>query len=134
MSAALAPSAARSTYREYASRTALGRRRAAGPFSSLQPERFSDRLLGRKAQAMGGARPRKTGRAEPARLIGPAGGTAPRTGQSALTAARVVPSVAPSVDVAATTTSSPSSASKTPPTQSGSGGLASASGATAIGP
>ncbi len=34
-SAALAPSAARSTYREYASRAALGRRLAAGPFSSL---------------------------------------------------------------------------------------------------
>ncbi len=31
----LAPSAARSTYREYASRAALGRRLAAGPFSSL---------------------------------------------------------------------------------------------------
>src|SRR5439155_4906027 len=45
-SAALAPSAARSTYREYASRAALGRRLAAGPFSSLSPERFSDRLLG----------------------------------------------------------------------------------------
>src|SRR5437867_13101809 len=41
----LAPSAARSTYREYASRAALGRRLAAGPFSSLSPERFSDRLL-----------------------------------------------------------------------------------------
>src|SRR6266436_5592159 len=36
--AALAPSAARSTYREYASRAALGRRLAAGPFSSLYPE------------------------------------------------------------------------------------------------
>src|SRR6266436_5631564 len=34
------------TYREYASRAALGRRLAAGPFSSLYPERFSDRLLG----------------------------------------------------------------------------------------
>src|SRR5881409_2588982 len=32
---ALAPSAARSTYREYASRAAVGRRLAAGPFSSL---------------------------------------------------------------------------------------------------
>src|SRR5712692_3208676 len=36
-SAALAPSAARSTYSEYASRAALGRRLAAGPFSSLWP-------------------------------------------------------------------------------------------------
>src|SRR5213594_3056749 len=44
-SASLAPSAARSTYREYASRAAVGRRLAAGPFSSLYPERFSDRLL-----------------------------------------------------------------------------------------
>src|SRR5213593_2083504 len=35
MSAALAPSAARSTYGEYASRAALGRRLAGGPFSSL---------------------------------------------------------------------------------------------------
>src|SRR5438093_13495789 len=43
-SAALAPSAARSTYSEYASRAALGRRLAAGPFSSLSPERFSDEL------------------------------------------------------------------------------------------
>src|SRR6266545_6439022 len=34
------------TYREYASRAALGRRLAAGPFSSLEPERFSDGLLG----------------------------------------------------------------------------------------
>src|SRR6266540_1981633 len=42
----LAPSAARSTYREYASRAAVGRRLAAGPFSSLWPERFSDRTLG----------------------------------------------------------------------------------------
>src|SRR5439155_17413282 len=32
-SASLAPSAARSTYREYASRAAIGRRLAAGPFS-----------------------------------------------------------------------------------------------------
>src|SRR5207245_7247313 len=32
-SASLAPSAARSTYREYASRAAFGRRLAAGPFS-----------------------------------------------------------------------------------------------------
>src|SRR6266478_245714 len=32
-SASLAPSAARSTYREYASRAAVGRRLAAGPFS-----------------------------------------------------------------------------------------------------
>jgi len=31
----LAPSAGRSTYSEYASRTAIGRRLAAGPFSSL---------------------------------------------------------------------------------------------------
>src|SRR6266704_3698660 len=36
-SAALAPSAARSTYSEYASRAAVGRRLAAGPFSSLWP-------------------------------------------------------------------------------------------------
>src|SRR5258707_7290819 len=33
-SASLAPSAARSTYREYASRAAVGRRLAAGPFSA----------------------------------------------------------------------------------------------------
>src|SRR6266446_1936344 len=40
-SASLAPSAARSTYREYASRAAVGRRLAAGPFSSLSG--FADR-------------------------------------------------------------------------------------------
>jgi hypothetical protein len=34
-SASLAPSTARSTYREYASRAAIGRRLAAEPFSSL---------------------------------------------------------------------------------------------------
>src|SRR5207247_935937 len=33
------------TYREYASRAAVGRRLAAGPFSSLKTERFSDGLL-----------------------------------------------------------------------------------------
>jgi hypothetical protein len=31
----LAPATARSTYREYASRAVIGRRLAAGPFSSL---------------------------------------------------------------------------------------------------
>ncbi len=36
-SASLAPSAARSTYREYASRAALRRRLAAGPFSTISP-------------------------------------------------------------------------------------------------
>src|SRR6266852_367015 len=36
-SAALAPSAAREAYSEYASRAAVGRRLAAGPFSSLWP-------------------------------------------------------------------------------------------------
>src|SRR5437879_1290528 len=45
MAAALAPSAARSTYKEYASRAALGRRLAAGPFSSLWPA-FLRRRLG----------------------------------------------------------------------------------------
>ena len=44
-SASSAPSTPRSTYREYASRAAFGRRLAAGPFSSLWL-RFSDRLLG----------------------------------------------------------------------------------------
>src|SRR6185295_18944099 len=43
-SASLTPSTARSTYREYASRAAIGRRLAAGPFSSLW-RGFSDRLL-----------------------------------------------------------------------------------------
>src|SRR5436309_7236008 len=43
-SAALAPSAARSTYRKYASRAALGRRLAAGPFSSLWPALLRRRL------------------------------------------------------------------------------------------
>ena len=37
------------TDREYASRAALGRRLAAGPFSSLSPERFSDRLVRARA-------------------------------------------------------------------------------------
>jgi hypothetical protein len=40
----LAPSAARSTYREYASRAALGRRLAAGPFSSLYSNSAGERM------------------------------------------------------------------------------------------
>src|SRR5207245_2184531 len=70
-SASLAPSAARSTYREYASRAALGRRLAAGPFSSLWPERFSEELLARSetpATLRSMALPRE-GSTLPARLL-----------------------------------------------------------------
>src|SRR6185436_11722530 len=49
-SPSLAPSTAGSTYGQYASPAAFGRRLAAGPFSSLDPV-FSDRLLARTATA-----------------------------------------------------------------------------------